>query len=126
MHANTLVTGVGFTSIGASILWVGEQIKKKVEADRAAREARLMVLEDNDRRQHAGTVALLHHELYELCNGHITRGRISTGDLDDLGYIYTSYKGLGGNGTGEALYNKVLALPIVNGGYDDDDNQKLA
>lgn len=114
MNANTWMLGVGLPSVCGSIWWVGEQIKKKVEADRAAREARLMVLEDNDRRQHAGTVALLHHDIYELCNGHIRRGYISTGDLDDLGYLFTSYKALGGNGTGEALYNKVMALPIKN------------
>ena len=114
MNANVVITGMGFTGIGGSILWVGEQIKKKVEADRAARTAKLMVLEENDRLQHAGTVALLHHEIYELCDGHIQRGFISTGDLDDLGYLFTSYKNLGGNGTGEALYSKVLALPIRN------------
>jgi len=62
----------------------------------------------------AGLVGLLHHEVYMLCNRHIETGYISTDDLDDLNYLFRSYKSLGGNGTGEALYNKVLQLQIKN------------
>ncbi|WP_260185682.1 hypothetical protein [Lacticaseibacillus paracasei] len=62
----------------------------------------------------SGLVGLLHHEVYMLCNHHIEVGYISTDDLDDLNYLFRSYKALGGNGTGEALYNKVLQLRIKN------------
>ncbi|KRK73417.1 hypothetical protein FD02_GL001276 [Lacticaseibacillus nasuensis JCM 17158] len=114
MHLNTVVTAITGTGIVGAIVWGAKTIKRRIELDRGAHERKLAMLEDNDRLQHAGMVALLHHEIYELCNGHIERGSISTGDLDDLGYLFTSYKALGGNGTGEALYKKVLALPIKN------------
>lgn len=61
-----------------------------------------------------GLVGLLHHEVYMLCNRYIETGYISTDDLDDLNYLFRSYKALGGNGTGEVLYNKVLQLQIKN------------
>ena len=125
MHLNTAVTALTGTGIIGVIAWGARTIKRRIDADRHERAAkeeaarveqrrRMRALEENDHLQHAGMVALLHHEIYEQCNRHLDHGSISTGDLDDLGYLFTSYKALGGNGTGEALYKKVLALPIKN------------
>lgn len=60
----------------------------------------------------AGVVAMLHHELYANCTEYISRGYVTPGQLNDLEYIFTSYKALGGNGTGEILYKKVQVLKI--------------
>lgn len=99
IHANTVVTGLGFTGLGGVAVWVGKQIQVKTTSDHL---------------QHDALVAMLHHEIYDLCNAHLSMGYISTDDFDDLGYLYRSYKALGGNGTGERLYEKVAALPIKN------------
>lgn len=56
-------------------------------------------------------VAILHNKIYRQCADHLDAGFISIDDLDDLGYLFKAYKSLGGNGTGETLYNKVAALP---------------
>lgn len=122
MQANGVVAGLGFGSIATVIGWGWRRVQKKMDADKAERvhaaeadqQARLKKLEAlkaNDKLQHAGTVALLHHEIYELCNQHLARGWVSTDDLNDLGYLYSSYHDLGGNGTGKILYEKVIALP---------------
>ena len=58
--------------------------------------------------------SLLHHELYKNCNIYIQRGSISTAERDDLGYLFDSYKAVGGNGTGELIYRQAMNLPLKN------------
>ena len=50
--------------------------------------------------------------LKEECSEYLARGWISIEELADLEkYLYTPYRKLGGNGTGEILFNKVNCLP---------------
>ena len=58
-------------------------------------------------------IAMLHNKIYVQCANHIEEGFVSIADLDDLDYLFNAYKTLGGNGTGETLYNKVKALPNI-------------
>lgn len=118
---NSALVALTGSGIGATCYKIWSSISKKLAQDQAqreqeaaTREKRLDKLEDNDQLQQAGIVAMLHHELYTICNLHIAAGHISTDDLDDLGYLFNSYHDLGGNGTGERLYKKVCELPIVN------------
>ena len=46
----------------------------------------------------------------EACQFYISRGYCTVGDRDNLEYMFKPYKALGGNGTGEELYNRCLAL----------------
>lgn len=56
-------------------------------------------------------LGLLHEQLVERCEKYISQGWISLQDYEDLNnYIFKPYTGLGGNGTGEALFNKVTRL----------------
>jgi len=59
-----------------------------------------------------GILALLHDRLYQACSFFIARGWASLEDRDNLEYLYRPYKALGGNGTGENLYQEVLKLPF--------------
>lgn len=61
-------------------------------------------------------LANLHHTLYTECSRIIKEKEVSIDDLDNLKYLFEGYKALGGNGTGETLYNKVCNLPIKHGG----------
>ncbi|MGX6991756.1 hypothetical protein [Pseudolactococcus reticulitermitis] len=61
-------------------------------------------------------LAILHNKIYTNCGEFLEAGYISIDDLDDLNYLFNAYKSLGGNGTGETLYNKVVALPNKNEG----------
>lgn len=56
-------------------------------------------------------LGLLHEQVIERCDKYISQGWISIQDYEDLtNYIYKPYRDLGGNGTGEALYNRVSSL----------------
>lgn len=57
-------------------------------------------------------LALLHDRLYLLCQSYIEQGSISLDELENIDYLYSPYRALGGNGTCEKLYEKVLSLPI--------------
>lgn len=59
-------------------------------------------------------LAMLHDKIYEKAERYIKRGAITIRDLDNLRYLYLPYKGLGGNGTGEQLFNTCLKLSIVS------------
>ena len=60
-----------------------------------------------------GVLALLHDRIFQACQYHIRNGYISVQDLNNLEYLYKGYSGLGGNGTGEELYNRCKSLRIV-------------
>ena len=60
-----------------------------------------------------GILALLHDRLYAACSFFIAQGWASLEDRENLEYLYRPYKDLGGNGTGERLYNTVMKLPYL-------------
>ena len=59
----------------------------------------------------AAVLALLHDRLYQACQFYLKRKYCTVDDRDNLEYMFKPYKALGGNGTGEELYNRCLALP---------------
>lgn len=89
---STVVTGLG---VVCKILW--KKLKEKEKDDDAQRE---------------GLLSVLHLVLYREAMVHIEAGYITTEDLKHIEYIYKYYHALGGNGTGTALYQRVLKLPI--------------
>lgn len=58
-----------------------------------------------------GVLAILHDRLYQACQFYLKRGYCTIDDRDNLEYMFRPYKALDGNGTGEELYNRCLALP---------------
>ncbi len=60
-----------------------------------------------------GMMALLHDRIYQACSFFLKRGWCSLEDRSNLEYLYTPYKAIGGNGTGESLYKKCLELPLT-------------
>ena len=59
----------------------------------------------------AAVLALLHDRIYQACTFYLKRKYCTVEDRDNLEYMFKPYKALGGNGTGEDLYNRCLALP---------------
>lgn len=101
-----LIFGGGFSALGGLVV---SQLKKRTAIRVEEKELvnkRLKALEYSN-------VAILHNKIYRQCADHLTDGYITIDDLDDLGYLFRAYKDLGGNGTGETLYNKVKALPNI-------------
>lgn len=60
----------------------------------------------------AGMLAILHDRLYQICRYHIHKGLITVDELDNIEHLYNAYHDLGGNGTGEEIYNRVRRLPL--------------
>lgn len=63
----------------------------------------------------AAVMAQQHDTLYRLTDEYLRQGYITLAELDNLEYIYESYKALGGNGSGEYRYNKCKELPLKSG-----------
>lgn len=89
---STVITGLG---VVCKILW--KKLKDK---------------EKDDDTQREGLLSVLHLVLYREAMDHIEAGYITTEDLKHVEYIYKNYHALGGNGTGTALYQRVLKLQI--------------
>lgn len=57
-------------------------------------------------------LAILHDRLYCICEHYIHKEVVDTDDLHNLEHLYKAYSALGGNGTAEELYKRVLKLKI--------------
>ena len=65
-----------------------------------------------------GVSGVLHLELYKECQRLIEQGHVRPEELRNVEHIYDNYHKLGGNGTGTALYKRILRLPIDHGKDD--------
>ena len=59
-----------------------------------------------------GMKALLHDRIIQKCKYHLSIGKISDDDLDEIYYMNKPYKELGGNGTVKIVIKKVEVLKI--------------
>lgn len=107
MEINSLLIALGFGSIVA----IGRGIKKSREDAKAQAKAVHEATEARFRNLEYANVAILHDKIYKQCTEFMKAGWISVDDLENLEYLWRSYHNLGGNGTGETLYKKVLNLP---------------
>lgn len=57
-------------------------------------------------------LSISHHMIYDECKRYINEGGVTLEDQKELEYLYEPYKELGGNGTAESAYEKVMQLPI--------------
>lgn len=103
------------------VIWKGiKAVQVWADAKKKAKHKEIEILEDHQKEQDVhlvlfsnALVALLHYQVYTLATQMIDKGEVTYEDLDELDYCYKPYRALGGNGTGEKLYNKVQELPIV-------------
>ena len=56
--------------------------------------------------------ALSHDALFTRCEDLITRGEITSSELENLTVLYKAYTDQGLNGSGTELYNRAKALPL--------------
>lgn len=100
LEINSLLMAFGLGGILACF----NKIYKAVKGNKDQTENRFKRLE-------YANVAILHDKIYKQCSDFMRQGWISIDDLENLEYLWRGYKELGGNGTGETLYKKVLKLP---------------
>ena len=74
-------------------------------------QAIVIKLMDRRSAERAALLGLLHERLVEQCESYLDRGYATEGEIRDLEeYIYTPYRNLGGNGTGEQMFDKTREL----------------
>lgn len=78
------------------------------------RNMRLASLENRMNVTDNAVQAVLHDSLYNQCTKVIYRGAVTISELDNIEHLFRGYSGVGGNGTGEALYNKVKNLELID------------
>ena len=78
------------------------------------RNMRLASLESRMNVTDNAVQAVLHDSLYNQCTKVIYRGAVTISELDNIEHLFNGYAGVGGNGTGEALYKKVKDLKLID------------
>lgn len=76
--------------IGAGLKYVIKKVKQEHEEQQNLKD---------------GVLALLHDRLYQYAEHLLEKETLTAADMENLEYLYQSYAALGGNGTGELLYN---------------------
>ena len=89
----TIITAFAGAFAGAVIVWI-KGIHKKENIFEAA------------------VKALAHDSFHRQCRELLPQETITEDDLENLNYLYESYKALGLNGTGEELYRRCLMKEI--------------
>lgn len=101
-------------AIGSVLVLLVRNIIKKLRERKALNK--VVVQETNERFNvlENAMISLQHDRLYQLTEMYIMRGYVTLDELDNLEYIFKSYRELGGNGSGERRYQLVQKLPIIN------------
>lgn len=70
------------------------------------------VLVDKVKLQDEASISVLHDRVYQEGMRLLHQGWATVDDIDNYIHLYDPYHNLGGNGTGEAIYRRVMDLPI--------------
>lgn len=113
----TLITGgvvaCMFTIMGNIIMFVLQRRASKEDKNDLNLLERIEQQEKEQEIMKSGLKALLHDRLYQGCRESLEKGVISSSELSNMEYLYTSYHGLGGNGTGTVLFERISSLPLA-------------
>lgn len=69
----------------------------------------------NNQRQDAMLLALGRYRLINECEAILAQGYVTPTQYEMISKLYNAYSGLGGNGMGQALYNRTIKLKITEG-----------
>ena len=77
-----------------------KKLEEKREQEKLDQTKRQIVMEE-------ALCAMLHERIVRFCERLLIIGYVTADDLKELDYLYNNpYRGFGGNGTAERLYNK--------------------
>ena len=88
-----IITTFAGAFAGAVIVWIKATVKKEKVYDQALK-------------------ALAHDSFHRQCRQLLGQETITEDELENLNYLYESYKALGLNGTGKELYKRCLDKEI--------------
>ena len=102
LEINSFLMAVGFGSITTLVTMIFKMvIKTKHDTEKRFKNLEF------------ANIAMLHDKIYKQCSDFLEQGWISVDDLENLDYLWRGYRGLGGNGTGEVLYKKVILFQFI-------------
>lgn len=121
-----ILSNVESLGIGVFLIFGYRSLLKWLKELRANDQARLVAIDERfekmDKRFEAiderfkgvalAQISLLHDVIYDRCQTYLERGYITVIEMDNLNVQWKAYSALGGNGTGEILYNRVKQLKI--------------
>lgn len=79
-----------------------------------AYKQQLALIKDEIETVKKSQVADLHDKIYREGDKLLEQGHITVDQMDNFVHLFKAYAMLGGNGTGEAMYNRVIQLPITS------------
>jgi len=103
-----------FTTVISALTFFMRSLYKKLKNEQEERERKFQEECEEQLLIKEGVLAILHDSLYRTCQYFLQKGAISIQDLDNLEYMYKSYRKLGGNGVCEELYERCKRLNIVD------------
>ncbi|WP_259703667.1 hypothetical protein [Weissella paramesenteroides] len=79
-----------------------------------AYKQQLALIKDEIETVKKSQVADLHDKIYREGDKLLEQGHITVDQMDNFVHLFKAYAMLGGNDTGEAMYNRVIQLPITS------------
>lgn len=92
---------------GTAIAFLKARLKAYQDREEAEREEMMLI--------RSALQCLLHNQLFSEAKRYVVLGYIPSDDAEEItrsvDQVYHAYRGLGGNGTGEELYERFKKLP---------------
>ena len=104
---SAIITGI--------IGYIFYKLKKATEEKSANEEKRLQAILKREEAINEALRALCRDRISQGYRYYKKNGGVSTQDLETMSKLYSAYHNLGGNGTITVVYEKITALPIIEG-----------
>lgn len=101
--------GILGTALAALWRWAYKKFKQQREREREIEERQRERLENMEE----GIRAILHDRIFQAGRFHAEQGYCTLEEKRNIEYLYRPYAALGGNGTGESIYEDIMGLPTV-------------
>lgn len=75
--------------------------------------SRLKGLENQGNLRQEASLASLHDRIYSNYEVILQRGGVTLKELNNIGHLWKAYSSLGGNGTGQKMYERICELPVI-------------
>lgn len=95
-----------------------KQKQKEEEEKKKAEEEKKKAEEAKEKARDEALKAILHDLLFQHCNKYLALGYVPVNESEKVlargDVLWEAYSGIGGNSTGEDIYNEFKDLPIRN------------
>lgn len=109
-----LITGTGriFLKMYKELKKRNDQLDELLNGQSELDERLDTIEKQGDLRQEA-SLASLHDRIYSGYEVILKRGAVTMKELNNMSHLWKAYSGLGGNGTGHAMYERICSMPVI-------------